>query len=235
MPRSYGATPWNKREKDGYPNLFRLAVWGSRADGAPPIYNVAYRFGAQQDIKLRARDALKHSLGHRFRRSRTPAHLATWCHIAQISRLITKDGGEWHLFKADHEAAYKQLAIAPSGHWAAIVALLHPTSGKWFGRVTRAIVSGPVADVMRYNILSRFWTSPVCHMLGIPRVGYFVDFEALIRAGLEDEDLRVLPRFFAMLGFAPKPGKSSVRNAIVFSGLLGNFRRLPTINSGRYP
>ena len=104
-----------------------------------------------------------------------------------------------------------------------MVALRHPTSGKWFGFVTRTLVFGSVAAVLHYNILSRIWSALCCHLLGIPLVGYFDDFAALIRAGLAEEALRVFPRFCSLLGFVLKPGKSSVGNAVVSLGLLGTF------------
>ena len=100
--------------------------------------------------------------------------LVTWGHIAQMSLVLARDGGELRLFKADREAAYKQLPISPDDQWTAIVALCHPTSGKWFGFATRTLVYGSVAAVLHYNILSSIWTALVCQLLGIPFWGTLV-------------------------------------------------------------
>ena len=162
-------------------------------------------------------------LGEPLLQEQTPIHLVTWDHIAHLSRMLTKDGGEWHLFKSDHEAAYKQLPISPDDQWGGIVALRRPASGKWLGFATRTLVIGSFAAVLRYNILSAIWTAPVFQLLGIPLSVYFGDFASLIRAGLADQAIRVFPRFCAMMGFLLKPAKSSVGNAMVFLGLLGAF------------
>ena len=130
---------------------------------------MAYRLGAQQEAKLRACDDLKHSLANRFCRNKTPIQLVTWGHISKLSRLLTQDGGEWHLCKADREAAYKQLPISPDDQWAEIVAMRHPTSGKWFGFVTRTPVFGSVAALLHYNILSGIWKALASHLLGTPQ------------------------------------------------------------------
>ena len=73
--------------------------------------------------------------------------------------------------KSNREAAYKQLAIEPADQWAAIVALRRREAGKWFGFVTRALVSGSVAAVLRYNIISRIRTALARQLLGVPLVG----------------------------------------------------------------
>ena len=165
---------------------------------------MAFRFGVQQDSKLRACDDLKHSLTNQCCWNRTPIQLVSWDHLARLSRLLSKPGEEWHLFKADHEAAYKQLPIDPADQKTAIVALRHPKSGKWFGFITRTLVFGSVAAVLHYNILSRIWTSICCRLLGIPIVGYFDDFAALVKAGLAEEALRVFSRFLRPPGVRPQ-------------------------------
>ena len=173
-------------------------------------YNIAFRFGLKQDAKLRACDDLKHSLTNRCCWNKTPIKLASWGHLAQLSSIMAEQGDDWHLFKTDHEAAYKQLPIAPADQQTAIVALRRPSSGNWFGFVTRTLVFGSVAAVLHYNVISRIWAALCCRPLGIPLAGYFGDFAALARAGLAEEALRVFPRFCEMLGFVLKPGKSSV-------------------------
>ena len=168
-------------------------------------YNIAFRFGAKQDAKLRACDDLKHSLTNRCCWNKTPIKLAPRGHLAQLSSIMAEQGDDWHLFKDDHEAAYKKLPIAPDDQQTAIVALRHPKSGNWFGFVARTLVFGSVADVLRYNVLPRIWAALCCRLLGIPLVGYFDGFAALVRAGLAEEAIRVFSRFCELSGLAMKP------------------------------
>ena len=141
--------------------------------GHPPrrrssSYNVAVRFGAQEDANHRDCDDPKNRWAIRCFRNRTPIHRVTWGHIDQIPSILTKDGCEWRLIKADREAAYKQPPIAPADQWAEIVALRRPNSGKLLGFVARTLVFGSVSAVLRYNALSRIWTAPARHLLGRP-------------------------------------------------------------------
>ena len=69
--------------------------------------------------------------------------------------------------------------------------------------------------------------------LGIPLVGYFDDFAAIIRRVLGKAALDTLTRFCALLGFQMKSEKSQVGPAVVFLGLLG----VPParLTAGNYP
>ena len=185
--------------------------------------NVAFRFGVKQDAKLRACDDLKHSLTNQCCQVRTPIQLVSWDHLAQLSKLCGDSHDEWHLFKADHVAAYKQLPIDPRDQCTAIVALRHPQSKKWYGFVTRTLVFVSVAAVLHYNILSGIWSTIFARSMLIPLLSHFDDFAALLRAGLAEKALSVFTRFCDILGFQPKAGKSSVGNKITLLGLLGTF------------
>lgn len=57
-------------------------------------YNIAFRFGAQQDSKLRACDGLMRRLTNRCCRDTTPIQLATWDHLARLAHIMAKNGGE---------------------------------------------------------------------------------------------------------------------------------------------
>ena len=197
-------------------------------DGALPGWkahtcNVAFRFGVKKGSKLRACDDLKRSLTNQCCQVRTPIQLVSWDHSAQLSQLCGGDSDESHLFKADHEAAYKQLPIAPSDQCTAIVAIRRPQSMKWFGFVTRTLVFGSVAAVIHYNILSGIWSTIFARPMLIPPLSYFGDFAAFLRDGLAEKALSVFTRFCDILGFQLKTGKSSVGNKITFLGLLGTF------------
>ena len=79
--------------------------------------------------------------------------------MAQLSQMCGGDPDEWHLFTANHEAAYKKQPIDPKGQRAAVVALRRPKSKKRLVFATRALVSGSVAAVRHYNILSGIWSA----------------------------------------------------------------------------
>ena len=196
--------------------------------------NVAFRFGVKQGAKLRACGDLKRSLTNRRCQARTPIQLVSWGHLAQLSQLCGEDGDEWHLLKADHEAAYKQLPMSPADQYIAVVALRRPQSRKWFGFAARTLVFGSVAAVLHYNIMSGIWSTIFAKSTLIPLLSYLDDFAALLRAGLAEKALAVFSRFCEILGFQLKAGESSVGNRIAFLGLLGTFhskaseRRLPT-------
>ena len=198
------------------------------ADGRPigwhsEKFNIAFRFGVLQQDKLRACDDLKHAMTNLACAISTPNQLLSWDHISQLSQLMSEKGGDWSLFKADHESAYKQLPIRPADMKTAIIALKHPSSGKWFGFVTRTLIFGSIAAVLHYNVFSRILAELSIRCLGLPLVIYFDDFAAIIRAQLGEEALRIFTRFCSVLGITLKPGKSQVGGRIVFLGLLGSF------------
>ena len=186
-------------------------------------FNIAFRFGAPQQEKLRACDDLKHSTTNMACFIPTPIQLLSWGRISQLSQLMAKHKGDWVLFKADHEAAYKQLPTLPSDMRNAIIALRHPTKGTWRGFVTRTLIFGSAADVLRYNVFSRILAELCIRCLGIPLVIYFDDFAAIIHAQLGPGALRIFTAFCKALCITLKPGKSSVAGKIVFLGMLGDF------------
>ena len=154
----------------------------------------------------------------------TPIKLLSWGHLVQLSHLLSKPrNADWGLFKADHEAAYKQPPIGPGDQRNAIVALRHPQSRKWFGFITRTLIFGAVAAVLHYNVLSRAWTALINRALGIQLICFCDDFASAIQLILGEKALAIFSRFCELLDSHLKPGKSSVGNKIVFRGLLGAF------------
>ena len=127
------------------------------------------------------------------------------------------------MFKADHKAAYKQLPIDPADQETAIIALRHPSNSRWYGFVTRALIFGSVAAVLHYNVFSRIIVALVNRYLGIPLLGYFDDFAAIIRKTLGREALAAFNFFCTTLGIQLKEEKSEVGPRVVFLGLLGSF------------
>lgn len=83
------------------------------------------------------------------------------------------------MFKADREAAYNQLPIAPEDMSSAIVALRRPTTHRWYGFIARTLIFGPISAALRYNAASRILATLVFRSLGMPLVAYFYDFQPL--------------------------------------------------------
>ena len=184
---------------------------------------------------MRACGDLKHSLANLACTVSAPIQLVSWGHLTQLPHLLTKGGGDWVLFKADHEAAYKQIPIDPADQKNAIVALRHPVSQLWYGFVTRTLIFGSIAAVLHYNVISRILVALTDRVLGIPLVGYFGDFAAMIRAVFGEDALRAFAEFCRLLGFQLKPVKSSVGNSPVFLGLLGGLSLLLQPSPARLP
>ena len=98
-----------------------------------PKINVSFRFGVEQGAKLRACDDLRHSVTNLACVVLTPIKLASWDHLAEISNILNTHSRGWSFFKADHEAAYKQLPLRESPSHLAVTALKCPSDGRRYG------------------------------------------------------------------------------------------------------
>ena len=198
------------------------------AGGKPPSwqseeFNIFFRFGVLQTDKPRACDDSKNSMTNLACTVETPIQLVSRCNVAQLSNLLASRGGDWVMFKADHKADYKQLPIDPADQASAIVALRHPMGGKWYGFVSRTLISGSVAAVLRYNVISRILTALVNRYLFLPLVGNFDDFAAIIPAALGRPVMNAVARFARALCFGLRDGKFALDEEVAFLGLLGPF------------
>ena len=101
----------------------------------------------------------------------------SWGHISQLSSLLNNGVDDWELFKADHEAAYKQRPLALDDLDTAIIALRNPQDKLWYGFDSRTLVFGSIEAVIHYNAFSRLITELVCQLFGIPLVGFSVIFQ----------------------------------------------------------
>ena len=101
----------------------------------------------------------------------TPIHLLACGNISQISSMLAAGGGDWAMFKADRRAAYKQLPIDPADQTSEVIAPKRPVGNRWYSFVTRALIFGSLAAVLRHNALSRLLFAKVNRYIGMPRVG----------------------------------------------------------------
>ena len=200
-----------------------LKASGRPADLPTGGYNIAFRFGVEQAEKLRACDDLKHGLTNQACRVHTPIRLVSWDHLSQLCRTFARDGRDWALFKADHEAAYKQLPMDPADQLFAIIALRHPTSGIWHGFRSRTLVFGSIAAVIHYNVFSRLITAIFNKTFGIPLICFFDDFAALLPRLLARKGMAVFTGFCNILGIKLKSDKSELGPEVTFLGLQGTY------------
>ena len=136
---------------------------------------------------------------------------------------VKEDLREWSFFKADHQAAYKQLPMDPDHHNLAMVALRNPETGEWVAFPPKALLFGAVAAVLHYNCFSRLLSVIFNKIFGIPLIGYFDDFGALVPSKLAPLALKTFERFCDILGIQLKVSKTECSNSLVFLGMKGTF------------
>ena len=120
---------------------------------ASPI-NYASLFGVSKGEMLRARDDMDPSPAKLSCIVRTPIKLASWGHVAELCRRVASSRSDWRFFKADREAAYKQIPLKWEQSRLAAVTPRCPTGGKWYSFRIRTLVFGAVAALLRYNVFS---------------------------------------------------------------------------------
>ena len=121
----------------------------------PDSFNIRFRLGALQADKLRPCGDLKRSLTNFACTVSAPDPACFAAPPRAACPSSDKEGGDWALFKADHEETYKQLPIDPPDQKNAVAALRRPASKLWCGFATRTLNFGPSDAVLHYNVLSR--------------------------------------------------------------------------------
>ena len=149
---------------------------GILPDTRPGVVNIAFRFGAEQEDKLRACDDLKHNWVNLACSVWTPITLPLRGQIAHSALNLRKHNADWAFFKADHASAYKNLPIRAGRAHLAFVAIRPPSEGQRYAFPPRALISGAISAVLHYNCCSRILTFPTNRIFGIPLVGYFDDY-----------------------------------------------------------
>ena len=80
-----------------------------------------------------------------------PVKLPTWGQIAQMRLNVRPTKKALGFFKADHEAAYKQLPMRPEHTNLAFVALRDPLTSRWVAFHQNALLFGATSAVLRYD------------------------------------------------------------------------------------
>ena len=113
------------------------------------MINIYFRFGAEQADKLRACDDIRYSMTNLAFAAVTPIKLASWGQVAEMCRSIRHIRQDWHIVKADHEAAHKQIPVDWEHSQLSAVALRPPSDGRWYGFLSRILMFRAVFDVLR--------------------------------------------------------------------------------------
>ena len=130
--------------------------------------NIAFRFGVEQSDKLRACDDLRHSRTNLACVAETPIRLESRDHLSELTNRADDGSRDWSFFKADHEAAYKQLPLDCAHSKLAVVTLRSPDHNRWYGFISRTMMFGAIASVLHYNISPRLLSEIASQLLGIP-------------------------------------------------------------------
>ena len=146
----------------------------------------------------------------------TPIKLVSWGHLAELSNLVNSGRRDWAFFKADHDAAYKQLPTEARHSQLAVIALRSPSDKRGYGSIIRAMVFGAVADVLHYNVLSRKISEIPTQLFGAPLRCFFDDFGAMVPGGISEIALKTLSLFCPNLGIKLKIAKSEFGRMVTF-------------------
>ena len=187
-----------------------------------PELNVAFRFGVEQGAELRARGELRYSMTNIDCVVRTPVKLVSWDHLAVISRLAVSGCRDWRFFKANREAAYKQLPMGGDHAALAAISLRLPTKNARYGFLGGTLMFGAVSAVLRYNLFARLLCELFSQRFGGPINSYLYDFGALVPADMTTETRRTFTHFCAAPGFPIKLKKSDVGLRATFWRLAGS-------------
>ena len=185
--------------------------------------NFAFRFGAEQNEKLRARDDLRQNMVNLRTSVYTPITLPPWDHISEMAKGIRGSKSERAFFKADRKDAYKQLLLDQEYANLTLVALWHPTSGQWFAFTRRVLLFGAVSAVIHYNCFAMIFSVLANKISGLPVFNYFGDFGSLVPDMIRKAGLQVFLGFTAVLGALMKGDKSQADRALAFLGFWGEF------------
>ena len=194
-------------------------VQGFSLEGA----NSAFRFGVEQDQKLRACGDLKQNMANLRTSVYTPIALPTWGHISEMAKRIRGSKRAWGFFKADHKGAYKQLLLDQEYANLTLAALRRPTPEKWFAFAPKVMLFGEVSAAIRYNCCAVIFAVLANKIPGIPAFNYFGDFGSLVPDLVKLAGSRVFLGFTAVLGALTKDDKSQVGQSLAFLGLWGEF------------
>ena len=127
----------------------------------------------------------------------------------------------WAFFKADRQAVYKNLPLSPDQSDRCVVALRCPSDGRWYGFLSRTLLFGAAAAVLRYNCFSLQVFVLADRISGLPIVNYFDDFGCLITDFPYRPAVRVFTSFCRTVGIKLKRKKTEVGRRIAFLGLEG--------------
>lgn len=132
---------------------------------------IAFTSGVGQAGRIRAFGDLKRDNVNLHCTVRTPIKLHKRGHVSQMCTGIRHTSRNWAFFKADREAACKQLALWPARQRLEMVSHRNPQTSEWAVFHLCALLFGTVAKVLRYNFPSRIIPTLFNPIFGILLVG----------------------------------------------------------------
>ena len=122
MPQLCGAKLVNNAKREWPKHPFRLSPDQQPFTLLNSELNIAFRFGVERSGKLRACDDLRHAKANMACIVETPIKIARWDHLSELSNRVNDRARDRAFFKADREAAYKQLPLDPRHTKLAVIA-----------------------------------------------------------------------------------------------------------------
>ena len=107
-----------------------------------------------------------------------------------------------------------------------------PTDGRRYGFLSRTLLFGAAAAVLRYNCFSRILAVLANRIFGLPLMNYSGDVGCLITDFYSRPAVRVFTSFCRALGIKLKRKKTDVGRRITFLGMDGFF---PGRDNGKTP
>ena len=105
--------------------------------------------------------------------------MANWDRVAELLNLLNTFGRDSDFSKADHQASYRQIPLKAPHAKQAVSPLRSPTDNRLYGSISRTMVFGDVASVLRYNVFSRLIADLFAKLFGIPILSFFDDFGSI--------------------------------------------------------
>ena len=183
--------------------------------------NVAFRVASIQMDKIRACDDFKYGRVNLACAVRTPIKFPTWGHIGQMCLDVDGSDMDWSFFKADREAAYKNIPLSLGQASSCNVAMRCQSGGKWYCFLPRAVLFGDASAVLRYNCFSRIVAVSANRICGLPLVNYFDDFGCLVADFSPKPAVKVFTSFCKLLGIRLNRKKTEVGRRITFLDMEG--------------
>ena len=108
----------------------------------------------------------------------TPIRLVARGHVVGVPNRFRAHGELCEFFKCDRKSAYNALPADPQETRFAAITPRSPKDGEYYAFISRTLLFGPIASVLRYNVSARIVAELFSLIFGIPAISLFGDFGA---------------------------------------------------------